>query len=52
MEENEKYIEEEEMTIDWMEIIRKLFRGWKFIILVTFLFSVLCVAAALMAHRK
>ena len=52
MEENEKYIEEEEMTIDWMEIIRKLFRGWKFIILVTFLFSVLGVAAALMAHRK
>lgn len=52
MEENEKYMEEDELTIDWMEIIRKLFKRWKFIFLVTFIFSVLGVAAALMAHRN
>lgn len=52
MEENEKYTEEDELTIDWMEILRKLFRRWKFIFLVTFLFSVLGVAAALMADRQ
>ena len=51
--EDEKYInEEEEMTIDWMGILRNLFKRWKFIFLVTFIFSVLGVVAALMAHRK
>ena len=53
MEEEKKYMEEEEgMSIDWMEIIRKLFKRWKFIFLVTFLFSVLGVTAALLAHRQ
>lgn len=54
MEENyrEVYPEEEGMNIDWMAILRNLLRRWKFILLVTFLFSVLGVLAALTAHRK
>ena len=52
MEENEKYLEEGGLEIDWMEIVRKLFRRWKFIFLVTFIFSVLGVTAAFTAHRK
>ena len=53
MEEENKYLEEEEgMSIDWMGIVRKLFKRWKFIFLVTFIFSVLGVTAALLAHRK
>ncbi len=54
MEENyrEVYPEDEGMNIDWMAILRNLLRRWKFIVLVTFLFSVLGVVAALTAHRK
>ncbi len=54
MEENyrEVYPEEEGMNIDWMAILRNLLRRWKFILLVTFIFSVLGVVAALTAHRK
>lgn len=54
MEENyrEVYPEEEGMNIDWMAILRNLLRRWKFILLVTFIFSVLGVLAALTAHRK
>ena len=52
MVENEKYVEEDGLNIDWMEIVRKLFRRWKFIFLVTFIFSVLGVVAALTAQRK
>lgn len=53
MEENyrEANLEEEEMTIDWMAILRKLLRRWKFIVLVTFIFSVLGVAYALVMQR-
>ncbi len=54
MEENyrEAYEEDEGFTIDWMEILRKLLRRWKFIVLVTFIFSVLGVISALMMERK
>ena len=54
MEENYREVnpEDEGMTIDWMGILRKLLRRWKFIFLVTFIFSVLGVVAALTAHRK
>ncbi len=54
MEENyrEVYPEDEGMNIDWMAILRNLLRRWKFILLVTFIFSVLGVLAALTAHRK
>ena len=54
MEENYREVnpEDEGMTIDWMDILRRLLRRWKFIVLVTFIFSVLGVMAALMAHRK
>ena len=45
-------MEEDELSIDWLAIIRNLFRRWKFIVLVTFIFSVLGVIAALSAHRK
>lgn len=53
MEENyrEAYPEDEGMTIDWMEILRKLLRRWKFIVLVTFIFSVLGVVFALSMKR-
>jgi len=44
--------EEEEMTIDWMAILRKLLKRWKFIVLVTFIFSVLGVIYALTMERK
>ena len=51
MEEINNYPQEEEMSIDWMEIFRKLLKRWKFIILVTFIFSVLGVAYALVMTR-
>ena len=52
MEEENKYMEEEELSIDWLAIIRNLFRRWKFIALITLIFCVLGVMAALLAHRK
>ena len=54
MEENYRdvNVEDEGFTIDWMEILRKLLRRWKFIVLVTFIFSVLGVLAALTMQRK
>ena len=53
MEEKElQYNEEEEMSIDWMGILKKLLKRWKFIFLVTFIFSVLGVFAALTMTRK
>lgn len=45
-------LEEEEMSIDWMGILKKLLKRWKFIALVTFIFSVLGVVAALLMTRK
>lgn len=45
-------LEEEEMSIDWMGILKKLLKRWKFIFLVTFIFSVLGVVAALVMSRK
>ena len=43
--------EEDELTIDWMAILRKLIKRWKFIVLVTFIFSVLGVVYALTMKR-
>ena len=45
-------LEEDEMTIDWMGILRKLLHHWKFIVLVTFIFSVLGVLSALTMKRS
>lgn len=54
MEENyrEANLEEEEFSIDWMAILRKLLRRWKFILLVTLIFSVLGVLFALTMKRS
>ena len=52
MEDNKQaYYEEDEMAIDWMAILHKLLKRWKFIFLVTFIFSVLGVAYALVMKR-
>lgn len=51
MEGENRYIEEDGLEIDWKGILRKLFRRWKFIVLVTFIFSVLGVTYALMMKR-
>lgn len=52
MEEKElQYREEEESSIDWIEILRKLLKRWKFIALVTILFSVMGVVFALQMKR-
>lgn len=52
MEENKvQQIQDDEMSIDWMGIIRKMLKRWKFIFLVTFLFSVLGVTYALLMKR-
>ncbi len=42
---------EDEMSIDWMGILKKILKRWKFIFLVTFIFSVLGVTYALMMKR-
>ena len=52
MEENKNtVVQEDEMTIDWMGILKKILKRWKFIFLVTFIFSVLGVTYALMMKR-
>jgi len=54
MEENYREVtavEDDGMVIDWMEILRKLLRRWKFIVLVTFIFCVLGVVSALTMKR-
>lgn len=47
-----QYQESDEIEIDWMGILAKLLKGWKFILLVSVLFGALGVAAALMQQRK
>lgn len=52
MEENKiQQVQDDEMSIDWMEILRKLIKRWKFIFLVTFIFCVLGVTYALLMKR-
>ena len=52
MEENRQMqYAEDEMSIDWMAILRKILKGWKFILLVTVIFSALGVWSALRMTR-
>lgn len=52
MEENKAIqTQDDEMSIDWMGILKKLIKRWKFIFLVTFIFSALGVGYALMMKR-
>lgn len=44
--------EDDELEIDWMGILAKLLKGWKFILLVSVVFGMLGIAAALMQQRK
>lgn len=41
----------EEAEIDWMGIITKLLKGWKFILIVSVIFGMLGIAAALLQKR-
>ena len=43
--------EYEEAEIDWMGIITKLLKGWKFILIVSVIFGMLGIAAALLQKR-
>ena len=52
MEENNNVqVQQDEMSIDWMGILKKLLKRWKFIFLITFLFSVLGVTYAMVMKR-
>lgn len=48
---NNVQVQQDEMSIDWMGILKKLLKRWKFIFLVTFIFSVLGVSYALVMKR-
>lgn len=50
--EDEQYLDEEGLSIDWLKIVRKLLKGWKFILVFTFIFSVLGVVSALTTQHK
>ena len=55
MEENKKNIEQEEIediSIDWMSILKRILKSWKFIFLVTFIFSILGVGYSLVMKRS
>ena len=45
-------LSDEGLHIDWMGIIAKMLKGWKFILIFTFIFGVLGIISALSMKRE